>query len=127
MTPAQMRTIVDQYIDAYNSMDIAAMLQTVHADVVFMNIAGDTVNACTNGVDELKALAEQSLPLFSERQQTILNFEAQETRAVSAIAFRAVLAKDLPNGLRQGQVLDFPGRSEFEFQDGLIAKISDFS
>ena len=127
MKSVEMRTLVDQYIEAYNRMDVAAMLETLHPDVAFKNIAGGTVSASTSGLAEFKALAQQSLPLFSERQQTVLSFEANEAQAVVAIGFRAVVANDLPNGLRQGQVLSLTGRSEFEFRDGAIFGIVDVS
>ncbi len=81
----------------------------------------------TNGIGELRALAQQSLSLFSERNQKIESFELQGTVAVVAIAFRAVVAVDLPNGLKKGQVLNLSGRSEFEFQNGMISKITDIS
>jgi hypothetical protein len=124
---AEMRTLVDRYIDAYNRMDIPAMLLTVHPDVMFKNISGGSVTASANGIAELRALAEQSLPLFTERHQDILSFEANETKAVASIGFRAVVANDLPNGLKKGQVLSLSGRSEFEFSDGAISKIIDIS
>lgn len=127
MKPTEMRALVDRYVDAYNRMDISAMLLTVHPDVVFKNISGGCVNASANGIAELKALAEQSLPLFTERHQEILSFEADETRAVASIGFRAVVANDLPNGLKKGQILSLSGRSEFEFSDGVISRITDIS
>jgi hypothetical protein len=127
MNSSDMRALVDRYIDAYNRMNIAEMLLTVHPEVEFKNISGGIVSASANGVAELKALAEQSLSLFSERHQDILSFESNKTQAVASIGFRAVVAKDLPNGLRKGQVLNMPGRSEFEFRDGAISKITDIS
>jgi hypothetical protein len=122
-----MRALVDRYIDAYNRMDVDKMLLTVHPNVEFKNISGGVVNASTSGVAELKALAQQSLSLFSERHQDILSFETHDSGAVASIAFRAVVASDLPNGLKKGQVLNLLGRSEFEFRDGAISKITDIS
>ena len=55
------------------------------------------------------------------------NYSNHEQQAVATIAFRAVVAADLPNGLKNGQVLNFSGRSEFEFQDGTIARVTDIS
>jgi hypothetical protein len=127
MSPTEMRALVDRYIDAYNRMDVGGMLLGVHRDVKFENISGGAVTARTEGIDELKALAQQSLSLFSERHQRILSFETDGPRAAASIAFRAVLARDMPNGLRQGQVMSLPGRSEFEFKDGAICKITDIS
>jgi hypothetical protein len=108
-------------------MDVDEMLLAVHRDVTFENISGGVVTARSDGIDELKALAKQSLSLFAERHQGILSFEADGSRAVASIAFRAVLAMDMPNGPRQGQVLSLSGRSEFEFKDGAISKITDIS
>jgi hypothetical protein len=127
LSPTEMRSIVDHYIDAYNRMDVDAMLESVHPHVEFKNISAGVVNASTSGVAELKTLAEQSLSLFSERCQVIESFQVQGSQAVASIAFRAVVASDLPNGLKKGQVLNLSGSSEFEFKDGVISKITDIS
>lgn len=100
---------------------------SVHSQVEFKNISAGVVNASTHGVAELRALAQQSLSLFSERHQEIESFEIQGPVAVACIAFRAVVAADLPNGLKKGQILHFSGRSEFEFRDGAISKITGLS
>jgi ketosteroid isomerase-like protein len=127
MNSVEMRALVERYIDAYNRTDIAEMLLTVHPDVEFKNISGGIVNASTSGIAEFKALAERSLTLFSERHQDILSFETTGTQAVASIGFRAVVAHDFPNGPKKGQVLEWSGRSEFEFLDGVISKITDIS
>ena len=103
------------------------MLISIHPQVEFKNISAGVVNARTNGIVELRALAQQSLSLFSERNQKIESFELQGSVAVATIAFRAVVAADLPNGLKKGQVLNLSGRSEFEFQDGTISRVTDIS
>ena len=127
MSPTGIRALIDHYIDAYNRKDIDGMLKGVHPQVEFKNISAGVVNASTKGVAELRTLAQQSLSLFSERHQKIESFELQDHVAVATIAFRAVVAADLPNGLKKGQVLNLSGRTEFEFQDGAISKITDIS
>lgn len=127
LSPTDIRALVDRYIDAYNRKNIDDMLMSVHPQVEFKNISSGVVNASTSGVAELRTLAQQSLSLFSERQQKIESFELQGFVAVATITFRAVVAADLPNGLKKGQVLNLSGRSEFEFQDGAISKITDIS
>lgn len=127
MSPAEIRALVDHYIDAYNRKDVDDMLMGLHPQVEFENISAGVVNASTKGVSELRALALQSLSLFSERHQTIESFGMQGPVAVATIAFRAVVATDLPNGLKKGQVLNLSGRSEFEFRDGAISRITDIS
>lgn len=127
MNPTDIRALVDHYIDAYNRKNIDDMLMSVHPQVEFKNISAGVVNASTNGGAELRTLAQQSLSLFSERHQKIESFELQGSVAIATIDFRAVVAADQPNGLKKGQVLNFSGRSEFEFQNGSISKITDFS
>jgi ketosteroid isomerase-like protein len=127
MNPSEMRTLVDRYIDAYNRMDVEGMLHVVHPDIEFMHISRGVVIANTRGVFDLKTLAEQSLSVFSERHQAILSFEANDTRAVAAISFRAVLSSDHSNGLKMGHELTLTGHSEFEFRDGKILKITNIS
>ena len=61
MSPTDIRTLVDHYINAYNRKDIDDMLIGVHPQVEFKNISAGVVNASTNGVAELRALAQQSL------------------------------------------------------------------
>lgn len=127
MSPAEIRALVDHYIDAYNRKNVDDMLRDVHPQVEFKNISAGALNASTTGVAKLKALAQQSLLLFSERHQEITSFEIQDSVAVAAIAFRAVVAADLPNGLKKGMVLELSGRSEFEFSNGSIFRITDIS
>lgn len=127
MYPADARLIVDQYIDAYNRMDVDGMLVGMHPLVEFKNVSAGVVNASAHGIAELKSLALQSIALFSERHQRIESFELQGPVAIATIAFRAVVAADLPNGLKKGQVLEFSGRSEFKFHEGKISRITDIS
>lgn len=127
MSSSEMRALIDQYISAYNRMDVVGMLATVHPDMKFANISGGSVTASADGVEEFRTLAEQSKSLFSEREQTILDFEAGENKAVVSIAFHAVVANDLPNGLKKGQVLSVSGRSEFAFGVGKVLSITDVS
>jgi hypothetical protein len=127
LSPDEVRALVGRYIDAYNNMDVAGMLRTVHPSLEFKNISNGTVNASASGIEELRALAEQSKSLYSERHQTILAFEITPDCAVVSIAFRAVIATDLPNGLKKGQEITLSGRSEFRFRDGVISQITDIS
>lgn len=43
------------------------------------------------------------------------------------ISYKAILAIDLPNGMQAGDTLELNGKSEFEFDNRKIKKISDYS
>lgn len=119
--------LINCYINAYNTFDIDTMMSALHPDIEFKNISNGEINALTQGIEAFRALAEQSKNLFRSRQQTIISVETTENQTCVDVAFEAVIAIDLPNGLKAGDTLKLAGRSEFTFRDGKIVSISDIS
>ena len=123
-----MRDLIDRYLDAYNRMDVPAMLGTMHREVVFENYTKGVLSVRTQGVEELRHLAESSLHLFAARRQRITAFREHGGDAATAdILFDGTFAIDLPNGIRAGQSIALAGRSEYRVQSGLLIYIADFS
>ncbi len=127
MTFEEHKSLVAAYIAAYNNFDVEAMLSLMDSGVVFKNVTGGEVNAATTGIDELRKLANQARALFSSRCQTITAFESCGDLATVEIDFEGVLAVDLPNGKKAGDLVRIKGRSEFEFKNGKLHKITDHS
>jgi ketosteroid isomerase-like protein len=121
------RKIIESYISAYNAFDVDGMLRCVHQDIEFKNFSASEVNAATKGIDEFRNLAEKSKALFSSRRETITSFESKDDSAKVGIEFEAVLAVDMKNGMKAGEVLHLFGRSEFKFRDGKLYQIEDHS
>lgn len=119
--------LINRYIEAYNTFDIDAMMNTLHPDIEFKNISNGEINASTQGIEAFRALAEQSKNLFRSRKQTIISVETTEIQTCVNVTFEAIIAIDLPNGLKAGDTLKLTGRSEFTFRDGKIVSISDIS
>ncbi|MFC5742314.1 nuclear transport factor 2 family protein [Dyella tabacisoli] len=122
-----MRALIDRYIDAYNRKDVEAMLGTMHREVVFENYSAGMLGLRTLGIEELRHLAESSRHLFSVRRQTITAYHQDAGTAHVQVFFEGTFAVDLPNGVRAGQVIAMPGRSEFRERDGLLVYIADYS
>lgn len=118
---------VEHYITAYNNFDVEGMLIKLHPEVVFKNIAQGEVNLVTNGLEEFKAQAEKASAFFLERKQVITEFKTSDQQAEALIDYHAVLAIDLPNGLKKGEKLLLKGRSVFSFEKDLIISIEDYS
>ena len=112
------KAIIEEYIMAYNALDVEGMLKLVHQNVEFQNVSGGEVNAVANGIEELRKMAKQSRQLFSTRHQSIESFESQGSIITVGIKFEAILAVDLPNGAKAGDSLNLEGKSVFEFKDG---------
>ena len=122
-----MRALVDRYIDAYNRMDVAAMLATMQDEVIFENYTAGVLGVRTIGIAELRHLAENSRHLFSLRRQTITAWGEDGDTAQASIRFEGTFAVDLPNGVRAGQSIALDGRSEFRQHDGRLIYIADYS
>ena len=120
-------TIVARYIDAYNRMNVQAMLDCLSGDVRFINRSnGETTNE-THGIEAFRALAEQGVQLFAEREQTILDCIAIDDRAAVRIGYRAKVKTDLPNGWKAGQEIEMTGTSFFVISEGKISEVIDAS
>lgn len=122
-----MRALIDRYIDAYNRIDVDAMLATMHNEVIFENYTAGVLSVRTVGVHELRHLAESSRYLFSARHQTITSYSEVAGVAHAQIHFQGTFAVDLPNGVRAGQSIALNGRSEYRDRDGLLIYIADYS
>lgn len=127
MTHQAQQQTIERYIAAYNDFDIDGMLAVVHPDVLFRNMSGGEVNAETNGAEAFRQLAEQSKGLFVSRCQKVTRFDIRDEAATVEIDYEGVLAMDLPNGMKAGDILRLQGRSEFEFRDGKLLRITDYS
>ena len=127
MDKDEKRTILEKYIDGYNTFDIGAMLSVIHSEFEFVNISEGEVNATASGIDEFRILAEEGKNIFSSRKQTIIDFKENDDQAAIEVEYEAVLAADLPNGKKAGETLHLNGLSEFTFRDGKIYRIVDIS
>ena len=50
---------------------------------------------------------------FTSRQQTVVEAVTRGNTIIAKIDYEAIVANNLPNGWRAGQVLKFPGVSTF--------------
>ena len=120
-------TIVARYIDAYNRMNVQAMLDCLSGDVRFINRSNGEMTNETHGIEAFRALAEQGVQLFAEREQTILDCIAIDDRAAVRIGYRAKVKTDLPNGWKAGQEIKMTGTSFFMISEGKISEVIDAS
>ncbi|MGF7040482.1 nuclear transport factor 2 family protein [Mucilaginibacter lappiensis] len=123
----QRERIINNYVKAYNNFDIDGMLIDLDQSIKFVNISSGEVNMTLNGLSAFKAQAIQAKDLFSIREQTIKSFKHPDDQSEIEIAYSAVLAIDLPNGLKRGDKLNINGKSTFKFSGDKIIEITDIS
>ncbi|MBD3922082.1 nuclear transport factor 2 family protein [Paenibacillus sp. PR3] len=121
------KRIIERYIEAYNLFDIEGMLRLMHEQVLFRNYSNGVMDTETRGMQQFGELAAKSAKMFSSRCQTITNYSAIADQAEVQIDYEAILATDLPNGLKSGDKIQLKGKSVFEIQEGKILVIEDYS
>lgn len=121
------KQIIVNYIESYNEFDIKGMTKDLHKDIIFENISNGNVDLRTDGIKKFINQAESAKQYFKKRQQTIKSQKFQAQKVIININYKAVLAIDLPNGMKAGDTLKLKGLSEFYFKGGKIINIKDKS
>ncbi|WP_172254297.1 nuclear transport factor 2 family protein [Saccharibacillus deserti] len=127
MENEEMQRLIERYLSAYNTFDIQGMLDVLDEEIRFLNVARGEVTTETLGIADFRALAEQSVPIFSERRQTIRQIGFTQGGAEVEIDYEATLAVDLPNGMQAGEVLQLRGKSVFQKKGEKLVRIEDHS
>jgi hypothetical protein len=122
-----LKEIIEIYIKSYNNFDVAGMLSNMHEDVVFENISDGKVDLSTQGINALREQAEQAKSYFSQREQRITSIRFNNDLVEIDLDYNAILAIDLPNGLRAGDKLELKGKSIFKFIDDKIIELKDIT
>ncbi|WP_332262429.1 nuclear transport factor 2 family protein [Paenibacillus sp. GSMTC-2017] len=108
-------------------IDIHGIIELLHKDVTFRNFSNGEMNVETRGIEQFKALAEKSAHIFSSRRQTITGYSAVDENIEVQINYEAILASDLPNGLKIGDMIQLQGKTVFRINEGKISLIEDYS
>lgn len=116
-----------QFINAYNDMDVDAMMACLNDDAVFENVSNYHAAMSWEGIPAIRKLAEQSAAAFASRNQAILRCIQDETTVALEVQFTGVPLVDLPNGMKSGEPAVLNGVSFFELKDEKISKLRDFS
>ncbi|GGB26341.1 nuclear transport factor 2 family protein [Mucilaginibacter rubeus] len=123
----QRELIISNYVKAYNNFDVEDMLKNLAPSVKFQNISNGDVDMELDGIAAFRSQTEQATELFERREQIIRSFKHTGNKTEIAIDYNAILAADLPNGLKKGDELNLKGHSIFTFDGDKIVGIMDIS
>lgn len=129
MTSASLPSVLDDFITAYNGMDVDAMMACLHEKAIFENISNYHAAMSWQGHDAIRNLAETSAAAFASRKQTILEcvISGDSSSVALHVEFAGVPLVDLPNGMKAGEAAILRGASFFTLKDDKIIKLVDFS
>jgi cytochrome c-type biogenesis protein CcmE len=119
--------IIKKFIAAYNSLSVEGMITYLHPEIEFKNISNGVENAHTKGIEEFKEIANNSIKMFKEREQSIISYTESDDAVNVEINFRGIFAIDLPDGFKSGETLVMNGKSTYVFKDNLIILLVDES
>jgi hypothetical protein len=105
--------IIQNYMDGYNAFDVDKMVADFDDRIIFLNIQDGAITLSLEGVEAFRLQAEIAKSYFTTRQQTIRSFTHTNDTTEVALEYKAVLATDFPNGMKQGQELQLNGKSVF--------------
>ena len=127
METQQREIIINHYVESYNTCHVDGMVKDMAEDIYFENISNGHVTLSIKGLDAFRKQAEEAIVFFSGRQQIITGMIHQGEKTEVDIEYKAMVAIDLPNGLKKGDVLQMAGKSVFTFSDSAITALTDIS
>lgn len=122
-----MKRITDEYVKSFNEFDVDGMLRNIHRDVVFKNIAGEEVTVELNGRIAFKNQINQPVELFEKREMEIIGQKFGEDMVENHVAFKGVLAVDIPDGPKKHELIKLQYTTIFKFKEGKIISIEDIN
>lgn len=124
---SKQKEIIENYVKSYNQFDISGMMRDLSPTIVFENISGDKADMRLEGIQAFENQAKSAKDYFKSRKQTITSWEFKDNIVVIEIDYEAILAVDLPNGMKAGDTLKLNGQSVFVFEKDLVVAIRDKS
>lgn len=121
------KTIIAHYIESYNNFDVQGMISDLDQHVIFENSTNGKVDLQLIGKDVFEQHAEKVKQYFRARNQKIVSWHFEKNLIRLDIQYSAVLAMDLSNELKAGDVLELSGKSEFVIEEGKIKSIRDYT
>lgn len=125
MFPSHFKRIIENYLDAYNQMDVHRMMENFDQTIEFEHQVDGRIVLKLTGFREFKEQAELAKSIFIKRRQTPSNWQFEGTKVIVKIDFEGILAQDIQDNLKAGDTLKMQGESEFVFFQNKIIQITD--
>lgn len=122
----QLPTIIQNYLDAYNSKDVDALMDCVADTVVFENVSNSGQSIKIEGRDAFAQLAHQAAAMFVSRNQSVRMAVVDGNNAALEVDWTGTPAVDLGT-MKAGVEVAMRGASFITISDGKLARIVDLS
>lgn len=119
--PAKKRLMIEQYIQAYNAMDVEGMMENLDQTIEFEFQLNGRIEMKITGFREFRDQAEKNIQNFSFRQQKIMGYRMEGNSIFVNIEFKGILSPEVAQ--TENQTLELKGNTEFVFFEGKIIQI----
>ena len=127
MIEEKYKSIIDEYIKAYNCFDIDKMVENFCEDVVFINVSDNHMNLSCDGIEKYKDISYYAKSIFEARHLEPVHYKQEHNRVFVDIEFEGIISKDLSDEFKTGDELLLCGTTIFEFSEDKISVLLDFS
>lgn len=118
--------VVHSYLEAYDSMDVAALVNCVSDTVVFENVSNAGQSIRIEGREAFAELAGRAATTLECRKQTVRTAIVDGGNVALDIDWTGTPAVDL-GSMRAGAEISMRGASFITITDGKLARIVDLS
>lgn len=118
--------IVETYLDAYNRMDVEALVACVSDGIVFENVSNAGQSLRIEGREAFAQLAGQATGLFQSRAQSVRSAVVDGGSVALEIDWTGIPAVDL-GAMKAGETVAMRGASFLTIADGKLVRIVDLS
>ncbi|GIU32988.1 nuclear transport factor 2 family protein [Shewanella sp. MBTL60-007] len=119
------QVIIEDYIRAYNNLDVDKMLENLHDEIIYTNSFLDNIDTHTHGKPAFKSQAESIISDFITRRLLILTWTFSGAKVVVDLEYDALL-NSAESADYDEQFVDMNGFIEFWFRDFKIVYINSF-
>lgn len=121
------KTIIKNYIKAYNSFDIKGMLSDLDSTIEFENQVDGRITLKITGIREFEEQAIRAKNYFMRRQMKVTGWHFENNVITVDVIFEGILAVDSLDDPKMGEILKIKGISEFTFFGEKIIQIVEKS
>ncbi len=121
------RSLVQRYVDRYNSNDVDGMLDCCADDVVYESVTNPHGAMRLNGKAEVREAIEATARAFRERRQERVGMIVDGERAAAETVFSGVATASMGAAVRTGEHVSIRTATIFEASEGRLARICDYS
>lgn len=127
MKKEKQKIIIEDYISAFNSFDMAKMSENLSENLSFKNTENGIITLSSNSKKEFIDISKKSMDFFKDRKIEIIEVDYMDKIVIVYYKFIATLEQDLNDNLKKGDIFRIGGKTIFTFKNKKIISIEDFS